>query len=480
MQLSLDDVIVAPATAFGVGLRSIVRLSGDEALMIARRVFEPTDPSAWPPQHSRMLPGHLALESPWERWSCLAAVWPDRRSFTCQPCVELHTPASPWAVERLITRLIEAGARPARPGEFTLRAYLGGRLDLTQAEAILGVIDANDETSLREGLTQLAGGLSQRLKPLRARLLDLLADLEAGLDFVDEDIEFVTPEVLRAGLYAGLEEIKRLLETLDDRGDLAEPPSVVLVGSPNAGKSRLFNRMTQADRAIVATVAGTTRDPLVAEVPHRPTKWRLVDTAGLDPARLLQASSGQATQGPVETDAKLDSDVQIDIAAQQLALERIARADVCLLCVPADATTAVDFAGLMELIDNPGRAAPPVIKVRTMADRIVNRSFSPDEILTSSQSGEGISSLVEQVEQVLGKHRRHSGVVASTGIRSRGALLGCREHLEGAIRALDRGAGEEWIAAELRQGLNELGTVTGEIHTEDLLERIFARFCIGK
>ncbi len=238
-----------------------------------------------------MIPGNAVLadlasagDATFERsLPCDLYLWPTARSYTREPVAEFHTLGSPALLEALLRAVCSAGARLARPGEFTLRAFLAGRLDLVQAEAVLGVIDAADRRELDVALAQLAGGLTRPLVELRGSLLDLLADLEAGLDFVEEDIRFVASEELQRRLATAADQVGQLRGRMRTRGRTDVEPRVVLVGWPNVGKSSLFNALTGRDAALVSERPGTTRDYLMATLSLGDCTCRLIDTAGSEP-----------------------------------------------------------------------------------------------------------------------------------------------------------------------------------------------------
>ena len=226
--LRLDDTIAALASAPGVGGRGIVRVSGGDVRRVLEQHFTPSDGERWTKAtraERHVGEWRLAVDVPWDdapfqnglRLPVEVCLWPSKRSYTGQPLAELHLIGSPPLLEAVLTQLCRSGCRSARPGEFTLRAFLAGRLDLLQAEAVLGVIDAADHVELEQALRQLAGGISQQMGTLRADLLDLLADLEAGLDFVDEDIEFVTKTATLNRIAAGMAHLTNLRRQLDDR-----------------------------------------------------------------------------------------------------------------------------------------------------------------------------------------------------------------------------------------------------------------------
>jgi tRNA modification GTPase len=293
MVLKLDDTITALASAPGVSGRGIVRVSGGDVRRVLEQHFTPRDGERWTKAtraERHVGEWRLAVDVPWDdapfqnglRLPVEVGLWPTKRSYTGQPLAELHLIGSPPLLEAVLTQLCRSGCRAARPGEFTLRAFLAGRLDLLQAEAVLGVIDAADHVELEQALQQLAGGISQRMGTLRADLLDLLADLEAGLDFVDEDIEFVSREQLLSRVAAAQRTIAELCDQASRRLQSSARPRVVLAGLPNAGKSTLLNALTGQSAALVSEVSGTTRDYLCVPLDRDGLHVDLIDTAGWD------------------------------------------------------------------------------------------------------------------------------------------------------------------------------------------------------
>ena len=280
--LDAHDTIAAVASPPGPGLRGLVRISGPKAWSVALAEFEP-DRAAPRPDRPEVLTGRILLAELGRRLPSLVALWPGPRTYTGQPLAEIHTPGAPPLVQCVLELCLNHGARLAEAGEFTLRAFLNGKLDLTRAEAVLGVIDARDTNQLDAALRQLAGGLAGPIERLRDRLLDVLAHLEAGLDFVDEDdVDPIGRAALCRELDAGSEELSRLASRFRDRDRPETRPRVVLIGPPNAGKSRLFNAMVGEQRAIVSPIAGTTRDYLSAPVVLDGLEVVVVDTAGLE------------------------------------------------------------------------------------------------------------------------------------------------------------------------------------------------------
>jgi tRNA modification GTPase len=267
MSLQFDDTIAALASAAGPAGEAIVRISGPAVRSTLLNAFVPNDETAFRSAKTAAChAGHIRIAALKSLLPARLYFWPSGRSYTGEPMAEIHTLGSPPLVEATLAELHRHGARPARPGEFTLRAFLAGRIDLTQAEAVLGVVDAHDHAELASALDQLAGGLSGPIGRIREDLLLLLADLEAELDFVDEDIEFVPRDQVLARLERAHDYLASLQSQSLERMRSTGRPRVVLAGLPNAGKSTLFNALVGRDAALVSAVQGTTRDYLSAEL----------------------------------------------------------------------------------------------------------------------------------------------------------------------------------------------------------------------
>jgi tRNA modification GTPase len=454
MLLRTDDTIVAIASASGGALRGIVRVSGPQCLAVAQTWFEPADGQSLDGlRQPTVVPGAALLPDaattlPGDLW-----VWPSERSYTRQPTVEFHTLGSPPLLQRLVHTICRCGARLAGPGEFTLRAFLAGRLDLTQAEAVLGVIDAGSQRELNVALRQLAGGLAAPLNELRSMLLDVLAHLEAGLDFVEEDIEFISTQQLRAQLVTAQERVQSLLEKMQSRSTAATHYRVALYGRPNVGKSSLLNVLAQSQRAIVSAVAGTTRDYVTAQVECGGLPCLLIDTAGV---------------------AEPGSDAQsLDQAAQDSSRDQAEQAHVRLFCL--DATRPLDAWEQSELARQDERRLVVLTKCEAA------RPPAAGGLLTSSRTGQGLAELQQAIADKLASlQASHQDAVAGTATRCRDSLQRALDSLAAAIDAVNLGVGEEIVAGEIRVVLEELGTIAGAVYTDDILDRIFSRFCIGK
>jgi len=475
---SLDDTIAAVASPPGGAARSIVRLSGPRAMDCLTAVFQADAEAAFPPPvFPAVVAGRLRLPGLDAALPCEAFLWQAPRSYTRQTMVEIHSLGSSLLGQLAARAFFAAGARPAEPGEFTLRAFLGGRIDLGQAEAVLGVIDAAGPAQLQVALEQLAGGLAEPLRRLRESLADLLADLEAALDFAYENIEIVSPEDLRRRLDDARGRLGAVRRRLDGRSRTVESVKVVISGRPNAGKSSLFNALSGKRLALVADNPGVTRDYLETELDLDGLKCRLIDTAGVESER----GEGREERGEGGKD-QVDC---VEAAADEIAARQRAAADVLIYC--GDSTSGPDDFEQRMLA---GQSDPRRIVVLTKCD--LAKALPPclfparrergvvveQTLRTSSHSGEGIEDL-RRLLRAACLAARSAGAESVAGTADR-----CRQSLRAAARSLRRAAAScgqmELAAEEIRVALHELGKVGGAVHADDLLERVFSRFCIGK
>src|SRR5262245_11375561 len=349
-----QDTIVALATAPGPGARAIVRLSGPASATAVRAVFTPVETM---PPRNRLVEGAVRLAGVHSPLPAALYYFPAPFSYTGEEMAELHALSCPPLVEALVAELLQAGCRAAWPGEFTQRAFLAGKLDLTRAEAVQAVIDASGRGELRQALGQLAGGMARPLTDVREDLLNLLADVEAGLDFADEDVRFVDQKEMLLRLGAAMARVTLLGKQLDSRASAGEGFRVVLAGRPNAGKSSLFNALA-GKRALVSAQPGRTRDYRVAKVEIEGVLIELTDTPGWQEGRdSIESQAQELGRGK-----QAEADLVLWCVEAELASEGELRLDVELVATKSDlatppsgwlATSAVEGTGLRELRERP-------------------------------------------------------------------------------------------------------------------------------
>lgn len=479
MPYCVEDTIAAIASAPGGAARGIVRLSGPATICCLQRSFQ-ADPPRELERITRatVVSGSLRLEALSRGLPCDLYLWPTGRSYTGQLAAEVHTTGSPPLLDAVLETLCGPGVRLAEPGEFTLRAFLAGRVDLTQAEAVLGVVDAEDPQTLDIALAQLAGGLAGPLKDLRCDLLDLLADLEAGLDFVDEDITFVSGRETDERLDAARRTMQRLLAQIGSRGTASHEPRVVLRGWTNVGKSSLLNALCQTPAAIVSGLPGTTTDYVSRRFSWRGVRGLLIDTAGADQASHFPPPATRVL--PHDSDQSQDPNRQRQQDAesvQHVSQRQLRQADLELLCL--DATRPLNRWERHAVARN--TPAPRAVVWTKIDAGNEQASLDLRQLRTSSRSGEGIQGLRDYIcERLRAAGVPETTVVASTAQRCRLNLETAVGHIDNARRLRAEKQGEELVALELRDALDEVGQVVGAVYTDDILDRIFQRFCIGK
>ncbi len=453
--MNFSDTIVALATPAGVGAIGVIRLSGDRAIEIVNKVFQPKDLSI---QASHTI-HYGRIESSGRVYDeVVASLYIAPRSYTKENVVEISCHGSPFIQESILQLFVEQGARFARPGEFTQRAFLNGAFDLAQAEAVADVIAADSAAAQNAALHQLRGGFSKELAALREELIHFASLIELELDFGEEDVEFADRQDLEDLVNQLLANIRPLVASFRTGNAVKNGVATVIVGKPNAGKSTLLNALLNEDRAIVSDIAGTTRDSLEDEWTLGGIKFRLVDTAGLrETTDVIEALGVERTQAWVK------------------------KAQVVIYMADATSETPVGFAAGVEAL---GQLDIPVIKLLNKVDQITDLSAFqaaiPDLIAISAKNRSGLKDLETALLNVVGLDQVSTSGTLVTNLRHYQQLLQTQETLEGVLVALKTGLTGDLIAQDLRYALHHLGEITGQISNDDLLKNIFGKFCIGK
>lgn len=445
----IAGTVAAVASAPGRGAVALVRVSGPDALPILRRLC-PTLPLSPSPRTQRLLPIHHP-ETGELLDRALVSLFVGPASYTGEDTVEISTHGGALAPQLVLDAVLAAGARPAEPGEFTRRAYLNGKLDLLQAEAVLDLIDGRSRALHRAAVHQMERGLSRRIEELRGAILQAEALLVYGIDFPEEDEPPVPPERIRAATEGVLARIQGLLATAPEGEMLRDGALVVLAGRPNAGKSSLFNALLGAERAIVTDVPGTTRDALEATISIEGYPFRLVDTAGL-----------RDTTDRVEG-------IGIEVARRYLEA-----ADLVVFCAEAGRPLGPDEQQFIR-----GRSAQRTLLARTLADRV---SDPGEGVPVSASAGTGLTELRSAL-----LHAAFGGIVGDAGEaplvtreRHARALRAAAAEVEQFLHTWEEGVPMEFAATHLRGAAGALEDLLGAITPDDVLGRVFGQFCVGK
>jgi len=455
-----EDTIAAIATGAGESAIGIVRLSGATALAVADRIFRPRRGRPLRDRRSYTVTYGWVTTPAGERVDeALALVMRGPHSYTGEDVVELQCHGGQLAVRRVLEQALQAGARLAEPGEFTRRAFLNGRMDLSQAEAVIDLIRAKTDRAMAAAVAHLGGSLRERVSAVRERLLEMMAHLEADIDFPELELEVQTREEVSAGCAAALAEVERLLGGARAGRILREGLRVVLAGRPNVGKSSLLNRLVRENRAIVTAVPGTTRDVIAEWVNLGGVPVQLSDTAGIRP-----------TDDPVE---------RIGV---QRTREALRQAHLVLVVIDCGA-------GLLPEDEEWIAELPPGAARIGVANKIdLNPGFPLEQlagalggapvVAVSAEQGTGIGELEMAIAREAGALDASEELLVNA--RQADAIGRAAAHLRDAQQTLAAGFGDELVAIDLRAAWMALGEVTGDTADEALLDEIFGRFCIGK
>ena len=460
MIANILDTIIAPATAPGVGAIAIIRLSGKEAITICNKVFKGKDLTK---QETHTIHFGTIVEGDIIIDEVLVSIFKTPRSFTKENVVEISCHGSNYIIAKIIRLLIATGARYAKPGEFTQRAFLNGRFDLAQAEAVADLIASDSEASHLAAMNQMRGGISHEIKLLRDELIGFAALIELELDFSEEDVEFADRSQLRNLVIKIQSMLFELLNSFQLGNAIKTGVSTVIAGRPNAGKSTLLNTLLNEDRAIVSEIAGTTRDTIEEKLVIKGVEFRLIDTAGIREATdAIEAIGVEKTYQKIRLSALL---IYI-FDASTLSIDE-ARADI--LELTKHGIPFIVVANKMDLLPA-GTLINPLPE--TMNESVIR---------ISADKKENIEALKNELYNIVVAGRSLADSAIVTNARHYEALSKSREALLKVQEGLDTRITGDFLAQDIRQSLYYLGTITGEIDIDkDILGAIFGKFCIGK
>jgi tRNA modification GTPase len=453
--LNSSDTIVALATPQGISAIAVVRLSGTDAIRIVNKLFRGNDLEQQPSHtvhygtlHSN---GNILDE-------VVVTLFKGPKSFTRENIAEISCHGSPVVVKEIINTLIANGARLAEPGEFTKRAFLNGRIDLTQAEAVADIINAETDNARLAAINQMRGGFSKEINHLREELIHFASLIELELDFGEEDVQFAKRDDLRKLILNIQSYLKSLIESFDQGNVIKNGVPTVIAGKPNAGKSTLLNILLNEDRAIVSEIAGTTRDAIEDEIVLGGINFRFIDTAGLrDTQDVIEAIGVERTR------------------------ERMQKASLIIYLFDLSNTTEAEIIKEEETLNALGI---PVIKVGSKLDKayrgLLNKLDNDNFTFISATNYTNIDELKNKIINQFHVDVVKTGDVMVTNLRHYQNLLQTNESLDRVLDGMDNGITGDFLAMDIRQSLHYLGEITGAITTEDLLENIFSKFCIGK
>lgn len=458
MKGAWTDTIAAVATAPGIAAIAVIRLSGSRSFDIISELFPSKDlrQALSHTLHVGILKSHdVAIDE------VVVSLYRGPRSYTGEDVVEISCHGSPYVQEQVLQACIAAGARHAKPGEFTQRAYLNGKMDLTQAEAVADLIASNTEASRKAALNNIRGGFSGKLRELRDRLISFSALIELELDFSQEDVEFAD----RKQLYQLLDETKRTTEALLDSYKLGNVikngVQVAIIGKPNAGKSTLLNALLNDNRAIVSEIAGTTRDTIEEILNIDGILFRLIDTAGI---------------------REHTSDVIESIGVQR-SLEKMHQADLVIYLFDVNEMTVPELRGITEnFIPGDIKYVLAGNKADIIGEDAASKKFEsiPGIIFLSAKNNDHIDQLKRGLTGAVLSGEVNTEDVIITNSRHYSALLQVRQSVIDIHNGLDAKIPADLIALDIRRCLHFLGEITGEVTNEDVLDYVFSKFCIGK
>ncbi len=452
-----EDTIVALATPAGVGAIGVIRLSGKKAIEIANSVFRGKDltrQASHTIHFGRITDGEEIVDE------VLISLFIGPKSYTREHVAEISTHGSPYIIQKIIRLLIQHGARVAKPGEFTKRAFLNGAFDLTQAEAVADLIHSDTEANHMAAMNQMRGGFSLKIKKLREELVNFASMIELELDFAEEDVEFADRTQLVKLIDTILSEVKRLINSFEVGNVIKNGVPTVIAGKPNSGKSTLLNTLLNEEKAIVSDIPGTTRDFIEDEIHIDGVSFRFIDTAGIREARdKIEAMGIKRTREKMKAASLII--YLVDLVEESPSNIKIEKDHLDSLGIP--------YLVVGNKLDKVSREQEAAIRL-----------LYPDMIMISAASEENIETLKQALVKMTNIPSFRTGDTIVTNIRHFESLTLTQQALEEVLLGIKNKISSDLLAMNIRQALFHLGQITGEITTDDLLANIFSKFCIGK
>ena len=489
-----SETIIALATPSGIGAIGVIRLSGPDAINLVNEVFAGKDLSIQPTHtihFGTIRDGIQILDE------VLISLFIGPKSYTRENVIEISTHGSAFIIESIIKLLIRKGARPANPGEFTLRAFLNGQLDLSQAEAVADLIASNSQASHQVAMQQMRGGFSSELQHLRDQLIHFASMIELELDFGEEDVEFANREDLKGLIYQINRILHRLIQSFEQGNVMKNGVPVVIAGKPNVGKSTLLNALLNEERAIVSEIAGTTRDTVEDEMIIGGLRFRFIDTAGIrDTEDIIEAKGVERTHEKIKQ-AKLIIylvDPEQDVKEIESQITYLKELDIPFLTVvnkkdlvSSELEKELSVVGC-QLSDELSVGSYQLLEGDELAVgsyQLSGREESEEQkvnkiIFISAKNKIGIEDLKSSILEKVNLHKINTDDVLISNIRHLEALQKTEESLNRVLLNIDNPITSDFLASDIKQALYYLGEITGQVTTDDLLETIFSKFCIGK
>ncbi len=456
LKTDLTDTICALATSGGISAIGVIRISGIDAIKIVNKIFQGKDlenVQTHTVHFGKIIDGIEIIDE------VLATIFVSPKSYTGENSVEISCHGSPFIQQQILELLIKSGARLAKPGEFTLRAFLNKKLDLSQAEAVADLIASNSSETHKAAMNQMRGGFSHQINLLKEKLINFASLIELELDFAEEDVEFASKDELKKLVIHIQSLIQSLIHSFKYGNVIKNGIPTVIAGKPNAGKSTLLNALLNEERAIVSEIAGTTRDTIEEALTIDGINFRLTDTAGLRKS--------------------LD---EIESLGIEKTYEKISKATIVLYLFDASKTSSEELENELKEFELHDAIIIPIGNkidlLSSFPNQLINHS-TIQPIYISSLKKENIHSIVEELRKVIREQKVNDDIII-TNIRHFEALKNTAESLQSVIVAIDGHFSGEMLSIDIRKAIFHLSEITGDITTEDLLDNIFSKFCIGK